>query len=63
MSERAAAMKTHEDRKCPRCDAQPSLVRTILDSRSGKSISMFECKCGAHIWSERSPQLAVLNRA
>jgi transposase, IS5 family len=29
-----------------RCDVQPCLVRQILDSRTGRSIRMFERKCG-----------------
>ena len=37
---------------CPRCEAKPSLVRQILDPRTGKTVRMFECKCGKHNWSE-----------
>jgi hypothetical protein len=39
-------------RSCPRCDTIPSLARQILDSRNGKTVRMFECKCGKHSWSE-----------
>jgi hypothetical protein len=39
-------------RGCPHCGAMPSLVRQILDSRTGKAVRMFECKCGKHSWSE-----------
>jgi hypothetical protein len=40
------------NRGCPHCDAMPGLVRKILDSRTGKTVRMFECKCGQHSWSE-----------
>jgi hypothetical protein len=36
----------------PRCDATPGLVRQMLDSRTGMTVRMFECKCGEHSWSE-----------
>jgi len=49
--------KTHskeiqEDGRCKKCDAQLYLVRRILDPLSGKTIWMFECKCGSRTWSE-----------
>jgi hypothetical protein len=44
-----------EDRRCPRCDAQPVLVHQMLDSRNGKTVRMFECKCGEKTWSEQGP--------
>ena len=44
--------KETQDRRCPRCDAQPRLVRQILDPRTGRSIRMFECKCGERTWSD-----------
>src|ERR1700743_2284092 len=37
---------------CPRCDAMPSLVRQMLDSRTGKTVRMFECECGERVWSQ-----------
>jgi hypothetical protein len=39
-------------RSCPRCEAVPRLVRQILDSRTGKTVRMFECKCRGYSWSE-----------
>jgi len=44
--------ETREDGQCAKCGAQPSLVRRILDPRFGKTIRMFECKCGTRTWSE-----------
>lgn len=43
---------THEDRRCSHCDTQPKLVYQMLDSRSGKTIRMFECKCGERGWDQ-----------
>jgi hypothetical protein len=43
---------THEDRRCSHCDTQPKLVYQMLDSRSGKTIRMFECKCGERSWDQ-----------
>jgi hypothetical protein len=30
---------------CPQCGAKPSLVRQMLDSRTGGTERMFECRC------------------
>jgi len=51
-SEKLIAKETREDGRCKKCDAQPYLVRRILDPRTGKTIRMFECKCGSRTWSE-----------
>ena len=37
---------------CPNCDAMPTLVRLVLDPRTGKTVRMFECKCGKHGWCD-----------
>jgi hypothetical protein len=47
--------ETQEDRRCLRCDGQPSLVRQMLDSRSGKTIRMFKCRCGEQTWVADPP--------
>jgi len=44
--------ETREDGRCMKCDAQFYLVRRILDPLTGKTIRMFECKCGNRTWSE-----------
>jgi hypothetical protein len=38
--------------RCPRCNSGSLLVRTMLDPRNGKSVRMFECKCGARTWDD-----------
>jgi hypothetical protein len=45
-----SAEEAREAPRCSRCDAQPRLVRQMLDSRSGKTIRMFKCACGAQSW-------------
>ena len=50
--DKLSGKETCEDRRCERCDAQPRLVREMLDSRSGKTVRMFECKCGERAWAE-----------
>jgi hypothetical protein len=43
---------THEDRRYWHCDTQPKLVCKMLDSRSGKTIRMFERRCGERSWDQ-----------
>jgi hypothetical protein len=52
MRESVAYSKTPEDGRCQRCDTQPVLRCQILDSRNGKTVRIFECKCGEKTWSE-----------
>jgi len=49
--EKRLSKETPEDGRCKKCDAQLYLVRRILDPLSGKTIRMFECKCGSRTWS------------
>jgi hypothetical protein len=39
-------------RSCPSCDVMPTLVRLVLDPRTGKTVRMFEFKCGKHGWCD-----------
>jgi hypothetical protein len=48
---------SHETRKprelkCERCGSVPRVAKTILDSRTGRSVRMFECECGELIWDD-----------
>jgi hypothetical protein len=52
MSESDTYSQTRGYRRCQRCDTEPTLRCQILDSRNGKTIRMFECKCGEKTWSE-----------
>jgi hypothetical protein len=35
-----------------KCGAQPMMVRKMMDPKTGKTVRMFECQCGARSWSE-----------
>jgi hypothetical protein len=48
--ERSLAKSTQEDRRCIDCGARPHVIRTLLDTRHGKSVRVFECQCGKLIW-------------
>jgi formate dehydrogenase maturation protein FdhE len=37
---------------CPTCASQPRLRIAILDSRKGKTVRVFECRCGEIIWDD-----------
>ncbi|WP_439370899.1 hypothetical protein [Bradyrhizobium sp. DASA03120] len=37
---------------CRVCAQKLEHVRAILDSRSGKLIQMFKCRCGERTWDE-----------
>ena len=56
-SEKLTGKETREDGRCKKCDAQLYLVRRILDPLSGKTIRMFERKCGSRTWSEKARRL------
>ena len=51
-SEKLTGKVTREGARCTKCDAQLYIVRRILDPLTGKTIRMFECKCGSRTWSE-----------
>jgi hypothetical protein len=37
---------------CSNCGKTPALVRTMLNSLSGRNVRMFKCECGEQTWSE-----------
>jgi hypothetical protein len=37
---------------CPKCASQPRLLIAVLDSRKGKTVRVFECRCGELIWDD-----------
>jgi hypothetical protein len=41
-----------EDEFCPRCATRPRLIIAMLDSRKGKTVYLFECRCGERIWQD-----------
>jgi len=52
-----SGQKTQEDRRCPRCDALPKRIFQMLDTRTGKTARLLECKCGERTWEEATPIL------
>jgi hypothetical protein len=43
--------KAREQPAC-KCGAQPIIVRKMMDPKTGKTVRMFECQCGARSWTE-----------
>jgi len=39
-------------RLCGSCGEKPALVRSMLDTLSGRTVRMFECQCGEKTWTE-----------
>jgi hypothetical protein len=37
---------------CPTCASRPRLIISILDSRKGRTVRMFECRCGEVVWDD-----------
>jgi DNA-directed RNA polymerase subunit RPC12/RpoP len=50
-SKELSGKETPEDR-CQRCNARPLLIYRMIDPLSGKTVRMFECKCGERILSD-----------
>ena len=46
-----SAPKTLREPPCKR-GAQPVIARKMMDPKTGKTVRMFECQCGARSWSE-----------
>jgi hypothetical protein len=38
--------------KCIRCGDRPNIVQIMLDPRRGKTLRMYECRCGERIWDD-----------
>jgi len=38
--------------QCQRCGATPCIVQTILDSRNGRTVHLYECECDERIWDD-----------
>jgi hypothetical protein len=44
--------ETREGQRCAKCDAEPGLMHKMLEPRTGKTMRIFECKCGTRTWDE-----------
>jgi hypothetical protein len=50
LAEMVAVLKSETNKTCPSCSKRLELVRTMVDSRTGCIVHMFECPCGQRIW-------------
>ncbi len=39
-------------RRCPTCAAFLRLTHTMLDTRSGKTVRLYQCNCGERAWED-----------
>jgi hypothetical protein len=44
-------MQDHRPR-CPACAAFPRLAQSLLDTRKGKTVRLYQCRCGERIWDD-----------
>lgn len=44
--------QTQDGPRCPTCAAFPRLAQSILDTRKGKTVRLYQCKCGERIWDD-----------
>jgi len=54
---RSQVFRTYEPnpvRLCNACGEKPALVRSMLDSLSGRTVRMFKCQCGEKTWTDDS---------
>src|SRR5258708_38022876 len=49
--------ETKEELKCIRCGDRPNIVQIMLDPRRGKTLRMYECRCGERIWDDYGRRL------
>jgi hypothetical protein len=51
-AEKVAEIESSSVRRCRLCGEKLELVRTVMNTDSGKIIHMFECSCGERIWDD-----------
>jgi hypothetical protein len=51
-AEKVAEIESASIRRCRLCGEKLELVRTVMNTNSGKIIHMFECSCGERIWDD-----------
>ncbi len=39
-------------RTCNHCGQNPTQIRAMLNSLTGRTVRMFKCRCGEQTWSE-----------
>jgi hypothetical protein len=38
--------------RCSKCGKAYSLLTSLLDPKSGKTVRLFRCECGEHTWRD-----------
>jgi hypothetical protein len=51
-AEKIATVREQSAEICRLCGTKLALVRVIIDSDTGNTYRMFECKCGERIWND-----------
>jgi hypothetical protein len=50
LAEVVAVLESDTKKTCPSCGERLKLVRTMVNSRTGCIVHMFECPCGQRTW-------------
>ena len=51
-SERVRPTNEQSVPRCPVCAAFAHLTAKLLDSRSGRTVRLFQCQCGERVWDD-----------
>ena len=38
--------------RCRTCAAFPRLAHSFLDTRNGKTVRLYQCRCGERVWDD-----------
>ena len=53
LGEKVAVLESETTHKiCRSCGERLKLVRTMVNSRTGSIVHMFECRCGERTWDD-----------
>jgi hypothetical protein len=45
------------EQRCPNCGATPRLRHKLLDVHTGRTVRLFECRCGKLVWDDSGYEL------
>jgi hypothetical protein len=51
-AKKVAEIESASTKACRVCNEKLNLVRTVMDTGTGKLFHMFECECGERTWEE-----------
>lgn len=52
LGEKIAVLESETQKTCRSCGERLKLVRTMVNSRTGAIVHMFECRCGERTWDD-----------